>query len=169
MASISIDFNKIKGEIYLLGDISALQKHRYAWRYAQDYLHSFLEADHITIPIGDSEPFAVMSKISAMLSKYGFSETQSDSSEEVVRNYFLTNPGQENALSHTGCEQKFGFKRLSALVFDIEKEDRIAISREERKVPTRYEGITSRPTFYWVDKDEVAAYLERQTDKQKQS
>ena len=87
-ASISIDFNPNKKEIYLCGDISALQNHRYAWRYIRDYLCPILEDDHITIPIGDSEPFAVMANISTMLSKYGFSETQSDSSEKVVRDYY---------------------------------------------------------------------------------
>lgn len=81
--------------------------------------------------------------------------------KEVVRNYFLTHPGPRNALSHTGCEQKFGFKRLSALVFDIEKEDGITVSREERVVPTRYEGITSRPTFYWVERDVAEDYLKK--------
>lgn len=92
---------------------------------------------------------------------YAFDGTPLKTQKEVVRNYFLTHPGQHNALSHTGCEDKFGFKRLSALVFDIEKEDRITIRREERKVPTRYEGITSRPTFYWVDREEAQAYLNR--------
>lgn len=88
MASISIDFDPAKNEIYLLGDITALQRHRYAWRYARDYLHPAVEADHITIPIGESEPFAVMSNISAMLSKYGFIEAQSDSSEKLIREYY---------------------------------------------------------------------------------
>lgn len=30
VANISIDFDPAKNEVYLLGDISALQKHRYA-------------------------------------------------------------------------------------------------------------------------------------------
>ena len=74
VANISIDFDPAKNEVYLLGDISALQKHRYAWRYVRDYLHPAVEADHITIPIGEKEPFDVMSDVSAMLSKYGFTE-----------------------------------------------------------------------------------------------
>lgn len=78
VANISIDFDPAKNEVYLLGDISALQKHRYAWRYVRDYLHPAVEADHITIPIGEKEPFDVMSDVSAMLSKYGFTEAQSD-------------------------------------------------------------------------------------------
>lgn len=36
MAKISIDFDQTKNEVYLKGDISALQKHRYAWRYVRD-------------------------------------------------------------------------------------------------------------------------------------
>ena len=94
---------------------------------------------------------------------YGYSSfdgTPLRTQKEVVRDYFLHNTGRANALSHTGCEVKFGFKRLSALVFDIEKEDGITISREEIQVPTRYEGITSRPTFYWVERDVAQAYLQ---------
>ena len=87
-ANISIDYSPEKKEIYLLGDIIALQKHRYAWRYVRDYLHPSIEGECITIPVGDSEPFAVMSNISSMLSKYGFIEAQSDSSEKVVREYY---------------------------------------------------------------------------------
>lgn len=88
VANISIDFDPAKNEVYLLGDISALQKHRYAWRYVRDYLHPAVEADHITIPIGEKEPFDVMSDVSAMLSKYGFTEAQSDSSEKVIHDYY---------------------------------------------------------------------------------
>lgn len=86
--NISIDFDPTRNIVYLLGDITALQKSRYAWRYVRDYLHPTVEADHITIPIGEREPFAVMSDISAMLSKYGFTEAQSDSSEKVVHDYY---------------------------------------------------------------------------------
>ena len=101
---------------------------------------------------------------------YGFAQdgTPLRSQKEVVRNYFIHNTGKYNAISHTGCEQKFGFKRLSALVFDIEKEDNIIISREEREVPTRYEGITSRPTFYWVERDEAEAYINGRREKTRQ-
>lgn len=90
---------------------------------------------------------------------FGYDGKPLRTQKEVVRNYFITNTGKINALSHTGCEVKFGFKRLSAIVFDIEKEDGITVSREEMEVPTRYEGITSRPTFYWVEKEEAEAYL----------
>ena len=88
VANISIDFNPAENEIYLLGDIYALQRHRYAWRYIRDYLHPSIETERIIIPIGDSEPFAVMSNISSMLTKYGFSEAQSESSEKVVKDYY---------------------------------------------------------------------------------
>lgn len=88
VANISIDFNSTKNEIYLLGDIAVLQKNRFAWRYVKDYLHPNVEEDCITISVGDSEPFAVMSNISSMLAKYGFSEAQSESSEKVVQDYY---------------------------------------------------------------------------------
>lgn len=88
VAKISIDFDSSKNEIYLLGDIPSLQKHRYAWKYVRDYLHPRIEAERIIISVGDNEPFAVMSSISAMLSKYGFTEAQSDSSEKVIQDYY---------------------------------------------------------------------------------
>lgn len=88
MGNISIDFDSTKKEIHLLGDIEALQKHRYAWRYVRDYLHPKVEMDHIAVPVGEREPFAVMSDISAMLSKYGFTETRSGSSEKVICEYY---------------------------------------------------------------------------------
>ena len=88
MPNISIDYNPTENELYLLGDLLALQKHRYAWRYVRDYLHPVVEEDHITIPVGEREPFSVLSDVSAMLSKYGFTEAQSDSSERVIRDYY---------------------------------------------------------------------------------
>lgn len=88
VANISIDFDSTKNEIYLLGDVAALQKHRFAWRYVRDYLHPRVENNLIVIPVGDSEPFAVMSNISSMLAKYGFSEAQSESSEKVIQDYY---------------------------------------------------------------------------------
>lgn len=88
MANISIDFDSTKNEIHLLGDIVALQRHRYAWRYVKDYLHPTIETDYITIPVGDNEPFVVMSNISSMLEKYGFIEVQSESTEKVIIDYY---------------------------------------------------------------------------------
>lgn len=88
MANIAMDFDSEKNEIHLLGDIKALQKHRYAWRYVRDYLNPTVEADYIIIPVGDSEPFVMMSKISSMLAKYGFSEIQNASSQKVVADYY---------------------------------------------------------------------------------
>lgn len=88
VASISIDFDSKKNVIYLLGDITSLQKHRYAWRYVQGYLKPIVETEHIIIPVGSDEPSEVMSKISAMLLKYGFEETKSSSSEKVVQDYY---------------------------------------------------------------------------------
>lgn len=88
MASISIDFDSAKNEIHLLGDITALQKNRFAWRYAKDYLHPNVADNCIIISVGDSEPFDVLSNISSMLTKYGFSESQSESSEKVIQDYY---------------------------------------------------------------------------------
>lgn len=78
--------------------------------------------------------------------------------KEVVRNYFLNNTGKANAMSHEDCKTRFGFTRLSAIVFDIQNQDGIAVSRERRTVPTRYEGITAEPTYYWVEQVVADAY-----------
>ena len=88
MASISIDFDSKQNKIYLLGDIDSLQKNRFAWRYVKDYLHPKVEGSCISIPVGDSEPFSILSNVSSMLSKYGFTEKQSSSSEKIVQDYY---------------------------------------------------------------------------------
>mgnify|MGYP003003521729 FL=1 len=89
VANISIDFDSTNNEIHLLGDIAALQKNRFAWRYVRDYLHPRIMGDQLIIPIEDDEPFSVMSSISAMLRKYGFIEVQSESTEKIIRDYYL--------------------------------------------------------------------------------
>lgn len=88
VASISIDFDSKQNKIYLLGDIDSLQKNRFAWRYVKDYLHPKVEGSCISIPVGDSEPFSILSNVSSMLSKYGFTEKQSSSSEKIVQDYY---------------------------------------------------------------------------------
>lgn len=88
LAKISIDFDSAKNEIYLFGDVMDLQKNRFAWRYVRDYLRPNVENNRIIIPVEDSEPFVVMSNISSMLSKYGFTEAQSESSEKVIQDYY---------------------------------------------------------------------------------
>ncbi len=88
MATISIDYDSSKREIVLLGETNELRKHRFAWRYMRDYLHPQVIDDRIIIPIGDNEPFAVLSNISSMLAKYGFSEKQNNNSEKVLEDYY---------------------------------------------------------------------------------
>jgi len=87
-AKISIDFDSSNNEIHLLGDIFDLQKHRYAWRYALDYLFPTVKDNHIVIPVGDNEPFNVMNNVSSMLKKYGFIEAKSESTEQMVIDYY---------------------------------------------------------------------------------
>lgn len=108
LTSISIDYDSSKKEIYLTGDIDALKKNRFAWRYVKDYLHPVVEEKRIVISINEDEPFSVLSKISSMLSKYGFSEVQSDSSEQVLQDYFNE-------------EQRFG--EFSKKALDIRNND----------------------------------------------
>lgn len=88
MATISIDFNSSKKEIYLLGDISALRGHRFAWRYVKDYLHPQVEQDRIVVPFGDNEPVMVLTSIRDMLKKYGFQEIETESSEQILLDFY---------------------------------------------------------------------------------
>ncbi|MBD5484951.1 MAG: DEAD/DEAH box helicase [Lachnospiraceae bacterium] len=88
MATISIDFNSSKKEIYLLGDIGALSGHRFAWRYVKDYLHPQVEQDRIVIPFEDNEPVIILTSIRDMLKKYGFQEIQTESSEQILLDFY---------------------------------------------------------------------------------
>ena len=63
MATISIDYNSAKKEIYLCGDVAAIKRNRFAWRYVRDYLSPREEDDRIVIPVMEEEPFAVLSSI----------------------------------------------------------------------------------------------------------
>lgn len=88
VASISLDFNQNTNDIYLLGDITSLQKNRFAWRYIQDYLKPSIEENRIVIPVRESNPIDVLTKISAMLKKYGFCEEHSKSSEKLITDFY---------------------------------------------------------------------------------
>lgn len=88
VANIFLDFDSSKNEIILLGNIAALQDNRFAWRYIRDYLYPRVESDRIIVPVIEDEPFAIMSRISSMLKKYGFSEAQSESTNRVIQDYY---------------------------------------------------------------------------------
>ena len=53
LAGISIDYDSSKKEIYLTGDVDALKKNRFAWRYVKDYLHPIVEEKRIVISINE--------------------------------------------------------------------------------------------------------------------
>lgn len=88
MSKISIDVNSDGSEIYLLGEINALRKHRYAWGYVKDYLNPIVEVDRIIIPVGEAETVTILTKIREMLIKYKFSEEQSDSSSKILQSFY---------------------------------------------------------------------------------
>ena len=88
MPKISIDVNSDGSEIYLLGEINALKKHRYAWGYVKDYLKPIMDVDKITIPVGEEETVAVLTKVRDMLIKYKFTEEQSESSSKVLLDFY---------------------------------------------------------------------------------
>lgn len=88
MATISIDLDIAKSEIYLYGDIDQLKANRFVWRYIKDYLHPTIDTDRICVPIGDRETVKLLSDIRAMLKKYGFDEIQSDTSEQVLKDFY---------------------------------------------------------------------------------
>lgn len=84
MATISIDIDVSRSEIYLEGDIDDLRRNRFAWRYTKDYLHPVEETERIIIPIQDEEPVDVLRKVTDLLKKYGFSEKQASTSEQIL-------------------------------------------------------------------------------------
>lgn len=88
MATIIVDLDSSKKEIYLTGDITALVNNRFAWRYVKDYLHPIIEEDRIIIPFGEEEAVTRLEKVNSLLIKYGFSEKQSDDAEQVLADFF---------------------------------------------------------------------------------
>lgn len=88
MPKITIDVNIDGNEIYLLGDINALMKHRYAWGYVRDYLKPTVENDRIIIPVGEADTIVILTKVRDMLAKYKFTEMQSDASNQVLLDFY---------------------------------------------------------------------------------
>ena len=88
MPTISLDVNFDGSEIYLLGEVAALKKHRYAWGYVKDYLNPIVQDDKIIIPVGEEETVAVLTKVRNMLVKYKFTEEQSESSSKVLLDFY---------------------------------------------------------------------------------
>lgn len=92
MATISIDLDSVKKEIYLTGDINSLKNHRWAWRYLKDYLKPVVSGEQgmITIPIPeDTDEIRVLNSVRSMLIKYGFTEKRSESSNQVLKDFYL--------------------------------------------------------------------------------
>lgn len=88
MATISIDYNSENKEVYLCGDIEAIKRNRFAWRYVRDYFSPREEMGRIVIPVMDEEPFPILSAIRSMLSKYGFTEKKTESSEKILLDFY---------------------------------------------------------------------------------
>lgn len=88
MAKISIDVSANGNEIYLLGDIDSLRKHRYAWGYVKDYLKPSVEENRIIIPVGEEETVVILTRVRDMLIKYKFAEEQSESSNQVLLDFY---------------------------------------------------------------------------------
>lgn len=88
MATISIDIDTSKNEIYLLGDIAQLCANRFALRYLKDYLHPTFKSERICIDVGENDTNKILSDIRAMLKKYGFEELRSQSSEQVLLDFY---------------------------------------------------------------------------------
>lgn len=88
MATISIDFNAEKDEVYLIGDISSLKANRFAWHYMRDYLHPVEDREKLIVSSKDEDPIWVMAKIRSMLEKYGFKEKITETSEKVLLDFY---------------------------------------------------------------------------------
>lgn len=88
MATIFIDFNADKNEVYLLGDISSLKANRFAWRYMRDYLYPVEDGERLIVSAKDEDPIVIMSKIRSMLEKYRFIEKRTETSEKVLLDFY---------------------------------------------------------------------------------
>lgn len=88
MATISIDFNEERKEIYLFGDIAALKANRFAWRYIWDYLHPMEEQEKLIVSLKDEDPIVILSKIRSMLEKYKFVEKRTETSERILLDFY---------------------------------------------------------------------------------
>ena len=88
MATISIDFNSKKNEVYLYGDINALKKNRFALRYLKDYFQPVFNIDKIIIPVNSEDAITILTKVRSMLEKYHFEEKQTQTSEQILLNFY---------------------------------------------------------------------------------
>lgn len=67
---------------------------------------------------------------------------------ECILYYLQSKPGRR--ISQWAAIKEFGFTRLSAIVYDIEKYNGVVLKRERKEVPTRY-GATTTITEYWYE------------------
>lgn len=104
MSQIAIDFDKFSNKVLLRGDCADFVSNRFAWRYAKEYLGAILKEDIIQIEVGEKEPNKVLQDVRKMLEKYGFSETQTESSEQVLTEFY---------------QQEKNFKNFSEKAFEI--------------------------------------------------
>ncbi|WP_411677114.1 DEAD/DEAH box helicase [Caproicibacter sp.] len=88
MSKVSIDIDTSQRYIYLTGDIDALQANRYVMRYLRDFFNPSIEESRISIEIGGNEINQVLSNVRNMLSKYGFEESRSESTNRVLQNFY---------------------------------------------------------------------------------
>lgn len=85
MATISIDYNSENKEVYLCGDIEAIKRNRFAWRYVRDYFSPREEMGRIVIPVMDEEPFPI-SEIDVTA---GYDIVSANSPNSTVANRFI--------------------------------------------------------------------------------
>lgn len=90
MTEISINIDSSKNELYLVGDIGALKRNRFAWGYIRDYLNpTIVEENRIILPVGDNDITQMLSKIRAMLQKYNFQEVITDTSNKILQDFYI--------------------------------------------------------------------------------
>lgn len=88
VSAITIDLVDSRKTIKLTGDINSIYSNRYVLRYLKDFFYPTFENDCVKIPIRESPPEEVITKIRAMLKKYGFEELRSSSTEQVLSDYY---------------------------------------------------------------------------------
>ncbi|WP_312832414.1 DEAD/DEAH box helicase [Sedimentibacter saalensis] len=88
MHTIIVDLNQQNKNITLSGDIKQLCQNRFALRYIKDSLTTDIKEDNIVISFNENSPEHLLSKISSMLKRFGFSETKSDNTEKVLLDFY---------------------------------------------------------------------------------
>ena len=88
MNKIKIDVSSDKKSILLSGDIDKITGNRYAMRYIKDYLKPEFNITNISVSVSEEGLENSISQIRLLLSKYGLDEERSESTQNVLADFY---------------------------------------------------------------------------------